>query len=64
MMKSNYKYILEISGVFFLLRLSYVHFFNILFPFHDLNLYLAMLRQLIVKYSCPLENMVVTVLLT
>lgn len=35
-----------------------------LFLFHDLPPYLAMLRQLIVKYSCPLENVVVTVLLT
>lgn len=63
MIKSNYDCILETSE-FFLLRLSYVRSFNFLFLFHDLPLDLAMLRQLIVKYSCPLENVVVAVLLT
>lgn len=59
MMKSNYKYILEILECFFFFW-DYVHSFNILFPFHDLNLYLAIRRQLTVKHSCPFENMVVT----
>lgn len=34
------------------------------FLFHDVTLYLAVLGQLIVNYSCPSENVVVTVLLT
>lgn len=34
------------------------------FPFHDLTMYLTLLRQLIVKYSCHGGYMVATVLLT
>lgn len=69
-MKSNYKYILELSRLFFcfafffLLKLLYVHYYNFLFLLHDLTGYLATFRQLIVKYSCPSENVIVTVLLT
>lgn len=68
--KSNYKYILELSRLFFcfafffLLKLLYVHYYNFLFLLHDLTGYLATFRQLIVKYSCPSENVIVTVLLT